>query len=113
MGDGFHSSDGAWNNKGYFDPSHDYSTDYYGKAPSTLVGPGYLTYQLVGSKARESYTMNLEVLSGGTWTPYATWKVVAGVDNYTDNHYVGVLNPSSQWRITCGDVTAAVSVLGR
>ncbi len=112
VGDGFHSSDGAWNNKGYFDPSHDYSTDYYGKAPSTLVGPGYLTYQLVGSKARESYTMNLEVLSGGTWTPYATWKVVAGVDNYTDNHYVGVLNPASQWRITCGDVTAAVSVLG-
>ena len=112
VGDGFHSSDGAWNNKGYFDPSHDYSTDYYGKAPSTLVGPGYLTYQLVDSKARESYTMNLEVLSGGTWTPYATWKVVAGVDNYTDNHYVGVLNPASQWRITCGDVTAAVSVLG-
>ena len=115
VGDGYHSSNGVWSNKGYFDPSHDYSTNaaYYGTSPDTLVGPGYLTYQLMGSKARESYTMNLEVLSGGTWTPYATWKVVAGVDNCIDSHYVGVLNPASQWRITCDDVTAAVSVLGR
>lgn len=115
VGDGYHSSDGVWSNKGYFDPSHDYSADvaYYGTSPSALVGPGYLTYQLMGSRARESYTMKLEVLSGGTWTPYATWKVVAGIDNCIDSHYVGVLNPASQWRITCDDVTAAVSVLGR
>jgi len=115
VGDGYHSSNGVWSNKGYFDPSHDYSADvaYYGTSPDRLVGPGYLTYQLMGSKARESYTMNLEVLSGGTWTPYATWKVVAGIDNCIDSHYVGVLNPASQWRISCDDVTAAVSVLGR
>ena len=57
--------------------------------------------------------MVLEVLSGSGWNPYATWKVTAATSNFVDRHYVGVLNPASQWRITCGDVTAAVSVLGR
>ena len=115
VGDGFVSLDNTIKHMGYWDPAHNYvgaGGDYYGTAPSTY-GAGYLTYELVGSANRESYTMVLEVLSGSGWTPYATWKVTANADNYVDRHYVGVLNPSSQWRLTCGDVTAAVSVLGR
>ncbi len=115
VGDGFVSDDNSIKHMGYWDPAHNYvgaGGDYYGTAPSTY-GAGYLTYELVGSANRESYTMVLEVLSGSGWTPYATWKVTANTDDYVDRHYVGVLNPSSQWRITCGDVTAAVSVLGR
>ena len=115
VGDGFVSADNTIEHMGYWDPAHNYvgaGGDYYGTAPSTY-GAGYLTYELVGSANRESYTMVLEVLSGSGWTPYATWKVTANADNYVDRHYVGVLNPASQWRITCGDVTAAVSVLGR
>ena len=115
VGDGFVSLDGTIKHMGYWDPAHNYvgaGGGYYGTAPSTY-GAGYLTYELVGSANRESYTMVLEVLSGSGWTPYATWKVTANADNYVDRHYVGVLNPSSQWRLTCGDVTAAVSVLGR
>lgn len=114
VGDGFVSLDNTIKHMGYWDPAHNYvgaGGDYYGTAPSTY-GAGYLTYELVGSANRESYTMVLEVLSGSGWTPYATWKVTANADNYVDRHYVGVLNPSSQWRLTCGDVTAAVSVLG-
>lgn len=114
VGDGFVSLDNTIKHMGYWDPAHNYvgaGGDYYGTAPSTY-GAGYLTYELVGSANRESYTMVLEVLSGSGWTPYATWKVTANADNYVDRHYVGVLNPASQWRITCGDVTAAVSVLG-
>lgn len=115
VGDGFVSLDGAIKHMGYWDPAHNYvgaGGDYYGTAPATY-GAGYLTYELVGSAARESYDMVLEVLSGSGWTPYATWKVTAATSNFVDRHYVGVLNPASQWRITCGDVTAAVSVLGR
>ena len=110
VGDGFVSLDNTIKHMGYWDPAHNYvgaGGDYYGTAPSTY-GAGYLTYELVGSANRESYTMVLEVLSGSGWTPYATWKVTANADNYVDRHYVGVLNPSSQWRLTCGDVTAAV-----
>lgn len=115
VGDGFVSLDGTIKHMGYWDPAHNYvgaGGDYYGTAPATY-GAGYLTYELVGSAARESYDMVLEVLSGSGWTPYATWKVTAATSNFVDRHYVGVLNPASQWRITCGDVTAAVSVLGR
>lgn len=114
VGDGFVSLDGTIKHMGYWDPAHNYvgaGGDYYGTAPATY-GAGYLTYELVGSAARESYDMVLEVLSGSGWTPYATWKVTAATSNFVDRHYVGVLNPASQWRITCGDVTAAVSVLG-
>ena len=115
VGDGFVSLDNTIKHMGYWDPAHNYvgaGGDYYGTAPATY-GAGYLTYELVGSAARESYDMVLEVLSGSGWTPYATWKVTAATSNFVDRHYVGVLNPASQWRITCGDVTAAVSVLGR
>lgn len=115
VGDGFVSLDDTIKHMGYWDPAHNYvgaGGDYYGTAPATY-GAGYLTYELVGSAARESYDMVLEVLSGSGWTPYATWKVTAATSNFVDRHYVGVLNPASQWRITCGDVTAAVSVLGR
>lgn len=113
VGDGFVSLDGTIKHMGYWDPAHNYvgaGGDYYGTAPATY-GAGYLTYELVGSAARESYDMVLEVLSGSGWTPYATWKVTAATGNFVDRHYVGVLNPASQWRIACGDVTAAVSVL--
>ena len=77
---------------------------------ATATGNGNLTYQLIGSAAREQYTMQLQVLGASGWVDYATWKVTATGSNFIDTHWVGNLNAASQWRLVCGDVVAAVSV---
>ena len=117
-GDGFWNDDtparaygDTYRNLGYSNPGYDYSARYYAAAPTGTYGTGKLTYQLVGSASGQTYKMVLEVLGANGWIVYDEWNVKATTANYIDRHYVGVLNPASQWRLTCGNVVAAVSIV--
>lgn len=105
------------NNVGYFSPHYDYSQDvaYYGTTATTpYYGTGDLRYTLVGTAPNTKYHVVLEVLGGTGWAAYDEWDVTgAAGTSTTDRRIVGTLNPNTQWRLTCGNITRGVSVLSR